>query len=89
MVVSEQVLFMCRDYNRSIGYQELKKLVDDLVDFWESIQVTQLQLQTDIRYCFNYFVTFEGANPQYPVNIEEIIALGYSFSDLEKFLLLN
>lgn len=89
MVVSEQVLFMCRDYNRSIGYQELKKLVDDLVDFWESIQVTQLQLQTDIRYCFNYFVTFEGANPQYPVNIEEIIALGYSFSDLRNFLLLE
>ena len=89
MVVSEKVLLICRDYNRSIGYQELKKLVDNLVDFWKSIKVTQLQLQTDIRYCFNYFVTFKEANPQYSVNIEEIIALGESFSGLRELLLLE
>lgn len=89
LAVSEPVLLMCRDYTRRIGYQELKKLVDDLVDFWEDTQVTQLQLQTDVRYCFNHFVTFEGANPQYPVNVEEIIALGYSFSDLKSSLFLE
>ena len=85
--VSEYVYQRCGKYSNYISLSELKVLVTDLILFWQESNITQFQMQTDLRYLLNYFLSFDSADKQYSVNVDEIISSCNSFTDLESTLI--
>lgn len=87
--VSEEIVSQCRQHSGNITHLQLKNLTEDLAGFWEERKVTQLQLQTDIRYCLGYFSAFDGINQKYPVNAEDIIFSSSTFEDIKNTMLME
>lgn len=89
IAVSDFAIQQCRKIGEYGNISYIKKNVSEIVNFWEAAEVSQIQLQTDLRYYMNCYFALKRSDKDYPVAGEEIMAASNSYKELENNIVLE
>ncbi len=87
ITVSDFVHKKVENINPMLHQEEVRRIIDEIIDYWEEIEATQFSIQMDLRYILQYSLQSSTVIPEQISDVNDLIYFSYDYNDLRSAII--